>query len=44
MNTQKRNTFELSNPFCHANDLDESYEYLENNIPRIMGLILQKTF
>ena len=25
--------FELSNTFCDADDIDKSYEYLENNIP-----------
>ena len=25
--------FELSNTFCDADDIDKSFEYLENNIP-----------
>ena len=36
--------FELSNTFCDANDLDKSYEYLENNIPESWDLFFKNLF
>ena len=36
--------FELSNSFCDADDLDKSYEYLENNIPESWDLFFKNLF
>ena len=35
--------FELSNTFCDTDDIDKSYDYLENNIPD-HGTYSSKTF
>ena len=36
--------FELSNTFCDADNLDKSYEYLENNIPESWDLFFKNLF
>ena len=36
--------FELSNTFCDADDLDKSYEYLENNIPESWDLFFRNLY
>ena len=36
--------FKLSDSFCDAEDLDKSYEYLENNIPESCDLFFKNLF
>ena len=40
----ERGMLELSNTFCDADDLDKSYEYLENNIPESWDLFFKNLF